>query len=118
MPPAAHLLAFALISFVLIVVPGPVLGFFLIFANFSLTWVNVASSVIYALLIPFVTIGRTLLYLDLRARDEIVGAKAPRWRRLLGRFRRWRAGRRVGPQPGEAAGQSSAWAPARRSAGT
>jgi hypothetical protein len=102
----------------LIVVPGPVLGFFLIFANFSLSWVNVASSVVYALLIPFVTIGRTLLYLDLRARDEIVGAKAPRWRRLLARFRRWRAGRRVAPQPGEAAGQSSAWAPARRSAGT
>ena len=83
---------------VLSVVPGPVLGFFLIFGNFSLTWVNIASSAVFALLLPFIAIGRTLLYLDLRARDEIVGARAPRWRRLLAR---WRRGAR--PQPGEVA---------------
>jgi hypothetical protein len=80
---------------------GPVLGFFLIFANFSLTWVNLIGSLVYALLVPYVAIGRTLLYLDLQARKE-VAERAPRWRRLLSSFRRWRRRRSVRRQPGEA----------------
>lgn len=77
---------------------GPVLGFFLIFNNFSLTWVNIISSVVFALLVPYVAIGRTLLYLDLRVRHETATA-APRWRRVV---RRIRSRRRVSARPGEA----------------
>ena len=88
---------FALIS----VAIGPVLGFFLIFSNFSLIWVNIISSVVFALLVPYVALGRTLLYLDLCARKE--GPEvAPRWRRLVGWLRRRRSRRRVSPRPGEA----------------
>ena len=47
---------------------GPVLGFALIFANLSLVAVDLTSSLVYALLIPYVAIARTLLYLDLSAR--------------------------------------------------
>jgi hypothetical protein len=72
---------------------GPVLGFFLIFANFSLTWVNVVGSLVFALLVPYVAIGRTLLYLDLRVRHEGADEMAPRWRRWLwDPWRRWRGG--------------------------
>jgi hypothetical protein len=79
---------------------GPVLGFFLIFNNFSLTWVNVLSAVVFALFVPYVAIGRTLLYLDLCVRKEGIEV-APRWRRLLGWLRSRRRGLR--PRPGEAA---------------
>ena len=51
------------------VVTGPVLGFFLIFLNFSPILVNLIGSVVFALLIPYVAIGRTLLYFDLGARE-------------------------------------------------
>jgi hypothetical protein len=52
------------------VVIGPVLGFFLIFLNLSAVVVNLIGSVIYALVFPYVALGRTLLYLDLRARED------------------------------------------------
>jgi hypothetical protein len=78
---------------------GPVLGFFLIFANFSLFWVNVIGSLVFAVLVPYVAVGRTLLYLDLQVRNESA-APAPRWRRLL---RRLRQRRRGGATAGEAA---------------
>ena len=52
------------------VVTGPVLGFFLIFLNFSPILVNLIGSAVFALLIPYVAIGRTLLYFDLRASEE------------------------------------------------
>ena len=86
---------FELLSFTI----GPVLGFFLIFANFSLTWVNVIGGLVFALLVPYVAIGRTLLYLDLIARRETESAEAPRG------WRRWLAPRRggVSPRAGEAA---------------
>jgi hypothetical protein len=51
----------ALLSFAV----GPVLGFFLIFLNFSPILVNLIGSIVFALLIPYVAIGRTLLYFDL-----------------------------------------------------
>jgi hypothetical protein len=53
----------------LAVVAGPILGIFLIFLNFSPVVVNLIGSVVYGLLIPYVAIGRTLLYFDLEARE-------------------------------------------------
>src|SRR4051794_2177469 len=52
------------------VVIGPVLGFFLIFLNLTAVLVNVIGSVVYALVFPYVALGRTLLYLDLCSREE------------------------------------------------
>jgi hypothetical protein len=60
---------------------GPVLGFTLIFTNFSLLWINVIGSVVFALLVPYVALGRTLLYFDLGTRAE----EAKRWRERLPR---------------------------------
>lgn len=76
---------------------GPVLGFFLIFANFELIWVNLIGSVVFALLVPYVAIGRTLLYLDLEVRGE-TATSPPLWRRLVGRLRAAR------PAPAASAG--------------
>ncbi len=52
------------------IITGPVLGFFLIFLNFSPITVNLIGSVVFALLIPYVAIGRTLLYFDLETSEE------------------------------------------------
>jgi hypothetical protein len=69
--------------FVLGEVTGPILGFFLIFANLSAVLVNLIGSVVYALLIPYVAIGRTLLYFDLGAREaEAEAAGEPKRRRF------------------------------------
>jgi hypothetical protein len=72
------------------VITGPVLGFFLIFLNFSPITVNAIGSLVFALLIPYVAVGRTLLYLDLTSRE----AEAP----APGRWRRWLP-RRARPAP-------------------
>jgi hypothetical protein len=53
----------------LAIIAGPILGFFLIFLNFSPILVNLIGSVVYGLLLPYVAIGRTLLYFDLEARE-------------------------------------------------
>jgi hypothetical protein len=73
--------------FLVSVVTGPVLGFVLIFLNFSLLWINVLGSLVFALLVPYVTLGHTLLYFDLGARQAEEPAK-PRRRRLAWRRRR------------------------------
>ena len=52
------------------IVIGPVLGFALIFINLSLLWINLIGSLVFALLIPYVALGDTLLYFDLGARAE------------------------------------------------
>jgi hypothetical protein len=62
----------------LALVAGPLLGFFLIFANFSPVLVNLIGSIVFALLIPYVAIGRTLLYFDLGARGAEAEPKARR----------------------------------------
>ncbi len=64
---------------------GPVLGFALIFTNLSLLLINAIGALVFALLVPFVAIGRTLLYfdLDLKAEEE----PARRWRERLPRRR-------------------------------
>jgi hypothetical protein len=73
------------ILFLLGLVTGPILGFFLIFANFSAVWVNLIGSVVFALLIPYIAIGRTLLYFDLEARETEAESSGEPQRR-----RRWR----------------------------
>ena len=77
--------------FLISVSVGPVLGFVLIFKNFSLLWVNVLSSVVFALLVPYIAIGRTLLYLDVAARKEGQEVTVPPRRVSLRRL--WRPGR-------------------------
>jgi hypothetical protein len=52
------------------VVAGPVLGFALIFADLSLTAINLLGSLVFALLLPYVAVGRTLLYFDLTVRAQ------------------------------------------------
>jgi hypothetical protein len=60
---------------------GPALGFALIFADFPLFWINVLGSVVFALFIPYVAIGQTLLYFDLQVREEEEPVKRRRfWR--------------------------------------
>jgi hypothetical protein len=63
------------------VVTGPFLGFILIFLNWSPWVVNAIGSIVFALLMPYVAVGRTLLYFDLGVRE----AEAP----AAGRRRRW-----------------------------
>jgi hypothetical protein len=66
-------------------IAGPILGFALIFTYLPLLLINAIGSLVFALFIPYVAIGQTLLYYDL----EEQGEKAPaRWRRRLPRLRR------------------------------
>jgi hypothetical protein len=62
--------------FVLGQIPGPLLGFGLLFTTTPVTIVNLFGSVISALLVPYVGVGRTLLYLDLAARRASEAAPA------------------------------------------
>jgi hypothetical protein len=62
----------------LAVVVGPLLGFILIFLNLSPVLVNLIGSIVFALLIPYVAIGRTLLYFDLTAREAEAEPKVRR----------------------------------------
>jgi hypothetical protein len=65
-----HTLRVASFLWLVSIVAGPALGFALIFTNFSLFWINVLGSVVFALLIPYVAVGNTLLYFDLQARAD------------------------------------------------
>ncbi|HEY4779750.1 MAG TPA: hypothetical protein VIH47_09180 [Solirubrobacterales bacterium] len=84
---------------VLSLVVGPVLTFALIFTTLPLLAINLLGALIFALMIPYVATGETLLYLDLQARAETEPAKPRR------SWRPWRPrqfGRRVAdpvPQP-------------------
>ncbi len=66
-------------------IPGPVIGFALLFAPVHPGVVNVIGAVIYSLLLPFATVGRTMVYLDLKMR--------PQKQRLLARHRARRRAR-------------------------
>ena len=55
------------------VVAGPALGLALVFTDIPLWSINLLGSIVFALLIPYVAVARTLLYFDLRA----VGEAAP-----------------------------------------
>jgi hypothetical protein len=77
------------IFYVLGIAAGPILSFALIFTALPLIWINLIGSLVYALLIPFVALGETLLYFDLQVREEEEPAKPRRsWRdraRVVGR---------------------------------
>ncbi len=57
-------------------IPGPILGFALLFTTTPTGTVNILGSVIFALLTPYVDIGRTLLYFDLAARKSVEAVPA------------------------------------------
>jgi hypothetical protein len=67
------------------VAAGPILGFALIFTGLDLVWINLLGSLVFALFIPYVTAGRTLLYFDLQVRAEEEPAKPRRLRSVLRR---------------------------------
>jgi hypothetical protein len=75
-----------------------VLGFILIFLNFSLLWINLIGSLIFALFVPYVALGHTLLYFDLGARqaEEPVTKRRRRWLRRP-RWLRGRGGAKPAP---------------------
>ncbi|HEV2727608.1 MAG TPA: hypothetical protein VGV34_04890, partial [Solirubrobacterales bacterium] len=76
-----HTVRVAGVLWLLSVAAGPALGFALIFTGFPLFWINVLGSVVFALLIPYVAIGQTLLYFDLQVREEEEPARGRRpWR--------------------------------------
>jgi hypothetical protein len=79
-------------------VAGPVLTFALIFTALPLVWIDLLGSVIFALLIPYVAVGKTLLYFDLQARAEAEPAKPRR------SWRPWRPRQfgRIAPSPAPA----------------
>lgn len=63
------------------IVAGPVVGFALIFLNFSLLWINLIGSLVFAVIIPYVALGHTLLYFDLQERAATEPVKPRRsWR--------------------------------------
>jgi hypothetical protein len=65
-----HTVRVAGVLWLLSIAAGPILGFALIFADFPLFWINVIGSVVFALFIPYVAVGQTLLYFDLQVREE------------------------------------------------
>jgi hypothetical protein len=76
-----HTVRVAAPLWLLSIAAGPVLGFALIFTDFPLIWINLLGSLVFALFIPYVTVGRTLLYFDLQVRAEEEPAKPQRsWR--------------------------------------
>jgi hypothetical protein len=64
-----HTGAVAVTFWILSQVPGPALGFALLFTTVPVESVNLIGSLVFAVLIPFVEIGRTLLYFDVKARE-------------------------------------------------
>jgi MFS family permease len=65
------------------VIAGPLLGFALVFTALPPWAINFFGSLVFALLLPYLALARTLLYLDLAARKEQVagvpaGGLAPR----------------------------------------
>ena len=65
-----HTVRVAAPLWLLSVAAGPILGFALIFTDLDLVWINLIGSLVFALFIPYVAAGRTLLYFDLEVRAE------------------------------------------------
>lgn len=78
-----HTVRVAGVLWLLSIAAGPVLGFALIFTSFPLIWINLLGSVVFALFIPYVAVGQTLLYFDLQVREEEEPAKPRLARRLF-----------------------------------
>ena len=77
----------------LLAIVGPFLGLILIFTSLPLLLVNLIGSVVFAMAIPFVTTGTTLLYFDLKARVRQEGLVP---RRSWAPWRPGRFGRHAG----------------------
>jgi hypothetical protein len=100
-----HTVRVAGFLWLLSVVVGPVLGFALIFTNFSLLAINLLGSLIFALFVPYVALGRTLLYFDLQARAETEPVEPRRLRKALRRrLRRGEGTEEASAAPGVASG--------------
>jgi hypothetical protein len=58
-----------------------VISFALIFTTLPLLWINLLGALVFALLIPYVALGETLLFLDLEQRAAEEPARPRRsWR--------------------------------------
>jgi hypothetical protein len=66
------------IFYVINIAAGPILTFALIFTALPLIWINMIGSLVFALLIPFVALGETFLFLDLSVREEEEGVTPKR----------------------------------------
>ena len=88
-----HTLSVAGFLFGLSIVAGPALSLALVFTSLPLIWINAIGSLIFALLIPYVALGETLLYFDLQERAEAEPAEPQR-----------RLARRLRPAPAPAEG--------------
>jgi hypothetical protein len=86
------------IFYVIGIAAGPLLTFALIFTALPLIWINLIGSLVFALLIPFTTMGETFLYFDLGVREETDPARPRRSWRI------WRPRQfgRIVPAPGPA----------------
>jgi hypothetical protein len=73
------------IFYVINIAAGPILTFALIFTTLPLIWINMIGSLVFALLIPFVALGETFLFLDLSVREETEPIKPRRGVRVVGR---------------------------------
>ena len=71
-----HTAAVAVTFWLFSEVPGPLLGFALLFTTLPIRSVDLFGSVISTLLVPVVGVGRTLLYFDLAARRAAQPAPA------------------------------------------
>lgn len=78
-----HTVRVAGVLWLLSVAAGPMLTFALIFTTFPLVWINVLGSIVFALFIPFVAVGQTLLYFDLQVRAEEEPVERGRLRKRL-----------------------------------
>ena len=76
----------AAILYVIGVVTGPIIAVALVFTTLPPIWIDFIGSIIYALLLPYVVVGRTLLYFDVQAREALEHAN-PKWRRALERVK-------------------------------
>ena len=83
-----HTVRVAGVLWLLSIAAGPMLGFALIFTTFPLFWINVLGSVVFALFIPYVAVGQTLLYFDLQVREEEEPVQRRRFLRRLSRPQR------------------------------
>jgi hypothetical protein len=51
-------------------IPGPLIGFALLFAPVKAEIVNLIGALIWSLMLPYASVGRSLVYLDLRERPQ------------------------------------------------
>ena len=77
-----------LFFFLVSIVAGPALSIGLIFADLSPQVINLIGSVLFAVIAPYITLGRTLFFLDLEAHPAQASAARwawlPRWRPVTG----------------------------------